>query len=65
MTQECNDSVAQPDIQPGTEKLTLLLLDDEKDILNALKRLLRKNYNIVNFTQGSEAKNTLKTTQST
>jgi len=41
-----------------TEKfipLTLLLLDDELDILNALKRLLRKDYTIVTFTDGQEA----------
>jgi len=35
--------------------LTLLLLDDEQDILNALKRLLRKEYAIVTFTNGHDA----------
>jgi response regulator RpfG family c-di-GMP phosphodiesterase len=35
--------------------LTLLLLDDEKDILNALRRLLRKEYKLVVFTEGQEA----------
>lgn len=35
--------------------LTLLLLDDEQDILNALKRLLRKYYVIVTFTYGQDA----------
>jgi len=35
--------------------LSLLLLDDEQDILNALKRLLRKDFTIVTFTQGQEA----------
>lgn len=36
-------------------KLTLLLIDDEKDILNALKRLLRKDYLLVTFSEGQEA----------
>jgi len=35
--------------------LTLLLLDDEQDILNALKRLLRKNFTLVTFTEGQVA----------
>jgi response regulator RpfG family c-di-GMP phosphodiesterase len=35
--------------------LTLLLLDDVQDILNALKRLLRKDYTIVTFNEGQEA----------
>lgn len=35
--------------------LRLLLLDDEQDILNALKRLLRKDYDITTFTEGGEA----------
>ena len=36
-------------------KLNLLLIDDEANILNALKRLLRKDYSIVTFTNGHEA----------
>ena len=36
-------------------KLTLLLLDDENDILSALKRLLRKDYTIVAFSEGQQA----------
>ena len=40
--------------------LTLLLLDDEQDILNALKRLLRKDYTIITFNQGNEALTYLK-----
>jgi response regulator RpfG family c-di-GMP phosphodiesterase len=36
-------------------QLTLLLLDDEQDILNALKRLLRKMFTLVTFTQGQAA----------
>ena len=35
--------------------LSLLLLDDEKDILSSLTRLLRKEYDIVTFTNGNEA----------
>jgi len=35
--------------------LTLLLLDDEENILYSLKRLLRKDYNIVSFKEGHEA----------
>ena len=35
--------------------LNLLLLDDERDILNSLKRLLRKDFNIVSFTDGPSA----------
>jgi len=35
--------------------LNLLLLDDEQDILNALKRLLRRDYNIVTFNDGHDA----------
>lgn len=38
-----------------TQCLSLLLLDDEQDILNALKRLLRKEYDIITFTDGHEA----------
>jgi len=37
--------------EPAT-KLTLLLLDDEQDIINSLKRVLRKDYDIVTFTDG-------------
>lgn len=37
------------------QTLSLLLLDDEEDILNALKRLLRKEYDITTFTNGHEA----------
>ena len=36
-------------------RLNLLLLDDEQDILNSLKRLLRKDFNIVSFTDGPSA----------
>lgn len=36
-------------------RLNLLLLDDEQDIINSLKRLLRKDYNIVSFTDGPSA----------
>jgi response regulator RpfG family c-di-GMP phosphodiesterase len=35
--------------------LTLLLLDDEEDIINALKRLLRNEYRIVPFSKCSDA----------
>ena len=43
----------ETEIEPST--LTLLLLDDEKDILNALKRLLRKDYTLVSFSEGQAA----------
>ncbi|MGB1239618.1 MAG: HD domain-containing phosphohydrolase, partial [Pseudomonadales bacterium] len=36
-------------------KLHILLLDDEQDILNALKRLLRKDYQLSSFNRGEEA----------
>ena len=44
-----NASINEPQL------LSLLLLDDEQDILNALKRLLRKEYDIVTFTNGHDA----------
>jgi len=40
-------------------KLRLLLLDDEPDIINALKRLLHKDYVIIAFNDGNEALNYL------
>ena len=36
-------------------RLNLLLLDDEQDIINSLKRVLRKDFNIVSFTDGAAA----------
>ncbi len=36
-------------------KFSLLLLDDEEQILNSLNRLLRKEYHIISFTSGQEA----------
>lgn len=36
-------------------KLNLLLLDDEQDIINSLKRVLRKDFNIVTFNDGPSA----------
>jgi len=33
-------------------KLTLLILDDEQDIISSLTRLLRKDYHLVSFTDG-------------
>ena len=50
MADEINDVAIQ---EPRL--LSLLLLDDEQDILNSLKRLLRKEYEIVTFTNGHEA----------
>ena len=41
--------------RPENAPLKLLLLDDEKDIINALKRLLRNNYEIIPFNKGDEA----------
>ena len=37
------------------KKPGLLLLDDEKEILNALKRLLRKDYDVHTFSEGEDA----------
>ena len=39
----------------SSNKLNLLLLDDEDNVLKALWRLLRREYNIACFTQGREA----------
>lgn len=36
-------------------RLNLLLLDDEQDIINSLKRVLRKDFNIVSFNDGASA----------
>ncbi len=41
--------------RPENAPLKLLLLDDEEDIINALKRLLRNNYEIIPFNKGDEA----------
>jgi response regulator RpfG family c-di-GMP phosphodiesterase len=40
--------------EPAT-KLNMLLLDDEQDIINSLKRVLRKDFNIVTFNDGPSA----------
>lgn len=40
--------------EPAT-KLNLLLLDDEQDIINSLKRVLRKDFDIVTFNDGRSA----------
>ena len=53
-------SIKTPTEQPAeiineAPVLTLLLLDDEQDILNALKRLLRKDYAIVTYNNGEDA----------
>ncbi|MEI2562701.1 response regulator [Vibrio metoecus] len=37
------------------DKLNVLLLDDENDILKALNRVLRMDYNVVTFDNGAEA----------
>ncbi|HDZ9285330.1 TPA: two-component system response regulator [Vibrio cholerae] len=37
------------------EKLNVLLLDDENDILKALNRVLRMDYNVVTFDNGADA----------
>jgi response regulator RpfG family c-di-GMP phosphodiesterase len=58
MTNEITDVPVVETTEKSTEQavpLTLLLLDDEQDILNALKRLLRKDYTIVTFNDGREA----------
>ncbi|WP_073584363.1 response regulator, partial [Vibrio quintilis] len=38
-----------------TDKLTILLLDDESDILKALNRVLRMSYHVAAFNEGKEA----------
>ncbi len=43
------------DLNSPTEKLKLLLLDDEPDILKSLTRVLRYDYDVVSFTCGQEA----------
>ncbi|WP_426369538.1 HD domain-containing phosphohydrolase [Pseudocolwellia sp. HL-MZ7] len=45
----------QKETLPENSSLKLLLLDDEEDIINALKRLLRNNYEIITFSKGCEA----------
>ncbi|QMV14865.1 response regulator [Vibrio spartinae] len=39
----------------ASDRLTLLLLDDENDILKALNRVLRLDYDVVSFSDGREA----------
>ncbi|MGL5107785.1 MAG: HD domain-containing phosphohydrolase [Vibrio ordalii] len=48
------DTIAQP-VTKSNNKLTLLLLDDESDILKALNRVLRLDYDVVTFNAGQEA----------
>ena len=43
------------EIRPKNAPLKLLLLDDEEDIINALRRLLRNKYEIIPFNKGDEA----------
>ena len=43
-----------------TDKLKLLLLDDEVEILNALKRVLRKEFDIASFNEPEQALEALK-----
>ncbi|CAM3780212.1 Hydrogenase transcriptional regulatory protein hupR1 [Vibrio aerogenes CECT 7868] len=42
-------------VSQTTDKLTILLLDDESDILKALNRVLRMSYQVAAFTEGKEA----------
>lgn len=44
-------------------KATLLVVDDEKDNVDALERLFRKKYNVLKATSGQEALQILKSTQ--
>ncbi|SDH22658.1 Response regulator c-di-GMP phosphodiesterase, RpfG family, contains REC and HD-GYP domains [Vibrio xiamenensis] len=41
--------------KPEKEKLSLLLLDDEQDILKSLTRVLRYDYDVVSFDNGQDA----------
>ncbi|EFP97473.1 HD domain-containing phosphohydrolase [Vibrio caribbeanicus] len=50
-----NDATEDPIVPEEGEKKTLLLLDDEKDILKALTRILRFEYDVVSFNDGHEA----------
>ncbi|WDE01033.1 HD domain-containing phosphohydrolase [Thalassomonas actiniarum] len=43
------------DVSSSQPMLSLLLLDDEQDILNSLQRLLRKDYQLICFTHAHEA----------
>lgn len=43
-----------------SDKPAMLLLDDEKEILNALKRLFRKEYDVDLFTEGQAALDAIK-----
>lgn len=54
---ELNDVNLMADINEGEpeEKLSLLLLDDEADILKSLTRVLRFDYQVVSFNNGYEA----------
>jgi response regulator RpfG family c-di-GMP phosphodiesterase len=49
------ENVANNKVIKEAPKLRLLLLDDEPDIINALKRLLRRDYELVTFNDGYEA----------
>ncbi len=44
-----------------SKKYKILILDDEIEILNSLKRVFRKDYDVVAFTSGQEALESLKT----
>ena len=46
-----NDAAEDPIVPEEGEKKTLLLLDDEKDILKALTRILRFEYDVVSFNE--------------
>ena len=46
-----NDAVEEPVVPEQGEKKTLLLLDDEKDILKALTRILRFEYDVVSLSR--------------
>ncbi|MFB9136176.1 HD domain-containing phosphohydrolase [Vibrio olivae] len=52
-----NESVLETSEETVTEKekLRLLLLDDEQDILKSLTRVLRYDYDVVSFDSGSDA----------
>ncbi|MDN3609939.1 HD domain-containing phosphohydrolase [Vibrio ostreicida] len=47
--------MSEDESSPTAEKLNLLLLDDETDILKSLTRVLRYDYQVVSFSNGQEA----------
>ena len=51
--EEVSEAVETPDID--SQRLSLLLLDDEADIVKTLTRVLRLDYDVVSFNEGEDA----------